>query len=106
MKIEYNINDYLKKIKKGNDYFHTFINHTNLAAGLLVLKPNETDTQLPHQNDEVYYVISGDGYLKIRDKDYQVSPDKIFFVAKNLKHHFHGNKKELRVLYFFGGADT
>jgi len=32
--------------------------------------------------------------------------DKVFFVAKDVKHHFHGNKKELKVLYFFGGLDT
>jgi mannose-6-phosphate isomerase-like protein (cupin superfamily) len=54
----------------------------------------------------VYYVISGDGFLKIKNKDYKVSKDKFFFVAKNVEHYFHGNKKELKVLYFFGGPDT
>jgi hypothetical protein len=29
-----------------------------------------------------------------------------FFVAKNVKHHFFGNTKELTVLYFFGGPDS
>jgi mannose-6-phosphate isomerase-like protein (cupin superfamily) len=53
----------------------------------------------------VYFVISGDGFLKIKNKDYKVSKDKLFFVAKNVEHHFHGNTTELKVLYFFGGAD-
>ncbi len=106
MKLDFNINDYVDKIKKDNSYFHTFINRQNLAAGILVLKPGQKDTQQPHDSDEIYHVVSGDGYLRIRDRDYSVFPGKIFFVAKNTRHYFHGNKKELRVLYFFGGSDS
>ncbi len=106
MKLEFDLSTYLGKIKKSSSYFYTFINRDSLAAGVLVLKPGEEDTQEPHENDEVYYVISGDGFLKIKDKDYKVSKDKLFFVAKNVEHYFHGNTKELKVLYFFGGLDT
>ncbi len=106
MKLDFDINNSIKKIKKSSMYFHTFINKSSLAAGVLVLKPGEEDTQEPHDSDEVYYVISGDGFLKIKNKDYKVSKDKVFFVAKDVEHYFHGNTKELKVLYFFGGADT
>ena len=106
MKLEYDLDTYLDKIKNGNSYFHTFINKDSLAAGILVLKPGEEDTQTPHDSDEVYYVLSGNGYLKIKDKDYKVSKDKLFFVAKDVEHFFHGNTKELKVLYFFGGPDS
>jgi len=106
MKFDFDINNSIEKIKKSSTYFHTFINKLSLAAGVLVLKPGEEDTQEPHDCDELYYIISGDGFLKIKDKDYKVSKDKLFFVAKDVKHHFHGNKKELKVLYFFGGPDT
>ena len=106
MKLEFDLTTYLKKIKNGNSYFQTFINKPSLATGVLVLQPGEEDTQEPHESDEVYYVISGDGFLKIKDKDYKVSKDKLFFVAKNVEHYFHENKKELKVLYFFGGPDT
>ena len=106
MKLEYDLDTYLEKIKSNNSYFHTFINKDSLAAGVLVLKPGEEDTQTPHDSDEVYFVISGNGFLKIKDKDYKVSKDKLFFVAKNVEHCFHGNTKELKVLYFFGGPDS
>ena len=106
MKLEYDLDTYLDKIKNSNSYFHTFINKESLAAGILVLKPGEEDTQTPHDSDEVYYVLSGNGYLKIKDKDYKVSKDKLFFVAKDVEHFFHGNTKELKVLYFFGGPDS
>ena len=106
MKLEYDLTTYLDKIKNSNSYFHTFINKESLAAGILVLEPGEEDTQTPHDSDEVYYVLSGNGYLKIKDKDYKVSKDKLFFVAKDVEHFFHGNTKELKVLYFFGGPDS
>ncbi len=106
MKLEFDLSNSLEKIKNSNSYFHTFINKDSLAAGVLVLKPGQEDTQEPHDSDEVYYVIYGDGFLKIKNKDYKVSKDKFFFVAKDVEHYFHGNKKELKVLYFFGGPDS
>ena len=106
MKLEYDLDTYLEKINNNNSYFQTFINKDSLAAGVLVLKPGDDDTQTPHDSDEVYYVISGDGFLKIKDKDYKVSKDKLFFVAKDVEHFFHGNTNELKVLYFFGGPES
>ena len=47
MKLDYNVSKYIEKIKKSNEYFHTFINTQNLAAGVLVLQPGEEDTQEP-----------------------------------------------------------
>ncbi len=106
MKLDFDVDEYIEKIKNGNEYFHTFINRTNLAVGVLVLQPGEEDTQEPHENDEVYLILKGDGFLKIKDKDYPISKNKIYFVAKNIEHYFHQNSKELVVLYFFGGSDT
>jgi len=106
MKLDYNITKYIEKIKNSDDYFHTFINKQSLAAGVLVLQPGEEDTQVPHESDEVYFIIKGDGFLKIKNKDYPVEQNKMYFVAKNVNHFFFGNKKELVVLYFFGGPDS
>ena len=106
MKLDFDLSSYFEKVKNSNSFFHTFINRDSLAVGLLVLKPGEEDTQTPHASDEVYYVISGNGFLKIKNKDYPVSKDKLFFVAKDVKHYFHGNTSELKVLYFFGGPDN
>ena len=107
MNLEFDTNEYLDEIKKSkNEYFRTFINKQSLTAGILFLKPGEEDTQEPHQSDEIYYIIRGDGYLKINNKDYRVSEGKVFFVAKNIAHCFFGNTKDLSVLYFFGGPDS
>ena len=106
MKLEFDLSTYLEKIKKSNSFFHTFINRESLATGVLVLAPGAEDTQVPHASDEVYYVIEGNGFLKIKNKDYKVTKNKLFFVAKDVEHFFHGNTVELKVLYFFGGPDS
>ena len=106
MKNEFDLSTCLEKIKKSSSYFHTFINKHSLAAGVLVLEPGKEDTQKPHDSDEVYFVLDGDGFLKINNKDYSVSKDKLFFVGKNIEHHFYGNSKTLKVLYFFSGPDS
>lgn len=106
MKLDYDISEYIKKIKNSDDYFFTFINKQSLATGVLVLEPGEEDTQEPHESDEVYFIIKGDGFLKINNKDYPVEPNKMYFVAQKVPHYFHGNSKELVVLYFFGGPDS
>ena len=106
LKLEFNLKDTLDKIKKSDSYFHTFINRDSLAAGILMLKPGEEDTQEPHENDEIYFIISGNGFLKIKNNDYEISKDKLFFIGKDVPHYFHSNTKELKVLYFFGGSDS
>ena len=79
MKFEYNTDDYIRKINSGNSYFNTFLDKNTLAAGVLVLKPGEEDTQLPHESDEMYYILEGDGFLKIKNKKYKLKKGKAFF---------------------------
>ncbi len=106
MKIEFDTKEYIKNISEGDTYFHTFINRDNLAAGILRLEAGEQDTQSPHDSDEIYYVVRGDGFLNIGGRDYAISDGMSYFVGKNIEHKFHGNKKELVALYFFGGPDS
>ena len=106
MKLDYDISNYIEKIQKSSSYFHTFLNTKNLAAGVLVLQPGEEDTQEPHDSDEVYFILKGDGFLRIKNKDYPIEKNKMYYVEKKAEHFFHGNKRELVVLYFFGGPDS
>ena len=106
MKIAFDTNEYLEKIEEEGSYFHTFINRPNIAAGILRLEPGEEDTQVPHESDEVYYVVRGNGFLKVAGKDYEVSDGMAYYVAKNVEHKFHGNTQDLVVVYFFSGQDS
>ena len=72
MKIQFNTNEYFKKLKNSESYFQTFINKESLAAGIIFLKPGQKDTQEPHESDEVYYILDGNGFLRINKKSYPI----------------------------------
>ncbi len=106
LKIQFDTNQYFNKLKNSESYFQTFINTESLATGVIFLKPGQNDTQEPHESDEVYYVLSGNGFLQINKKSYPIKKGQIYFVGKNIPHYFYGNTKNLSVLYFFGGSDS
>ncbi len=93
MKLDFDTKQYIDEIRKNENYFHTFINRDTLAAGVLVLQPGEEDTQTPHDSDEVYYVVKGDGFLKINKKDYLFQKVKCILFKKTLHIIFLGTQK-------------
>ncbi|WP_316504699.1 cupin domain-containing protein [Nitrosopumilus sp.] len=99
MKLDFGLSTYVGKIKKSSSYFYTFINRNSLSAGILLLRPGEEDTQEPHDVDEVYYVISGDGFLKIKDKDCCFRRQGLF-CGKKCKALFSWKQKESQSCIF------
>ena len=106
MKIKFDTIEYLNKLKTSDSYFHTFVNRESLAVGVIFLKPGENDTQDPHDSDEIYYILDGNGFLEINGEAYRIKKGHVYFGAKDVPHHFYGNTKNLSVLYFFGGSDS
>ena len=106
LKIQFDTKQYFKKLENSKSYFQTFINKESLATGVIFLKPGQNDTQDPHESDEIYYILDGNGFLQINDKSYRIKKEEIYFVAKDVPHRFYGNTKNLSILYFFGGSDS
>jgi mannose-6-phosphate isomerase-like protein (cupin superfamily) len=73
--------------------------------GVYVLPAGGTDPQLPHTEDEVYYVVSGKAQIKVADEDRAVQAGSIVYVAKNMEHRFHAIEEELTILVFFAPAE-
>jgi mannose-6-phosphate isomerase-like protein (cupin superfamily) len=87
-----------------DDYFVDFLNTRSLEAGIIRLRVDQRDTQTSHPIDELYYVIEGEGYLRINGKNHKVRRGTIIFVPANSEHNFHGNQANLIVLYIFPKA--
>jgi mannose-6-phosphate isomerase-like protein (cupin superfamily) len=83
-----------------------FLEVPSMSLGLYVLEAGAVDPQLPHEEDEIYYVVSGRGRLRVEDDDYPAEPGSILFVAKHVDHRFHSIAEELRVLVFFAPKHT
>ncbi len=93
------------KCMRDKDWYDTFLCKESMSVGVLRLKPGEKDPQDPHINDEIYYIIKGDGYIRVDNKDIEVREGRVIFVPAYVSHKFHSNTKELIALYVFAGED-
>jgi len=98
----YELDNLLYELEDHGGYFKDFISTAGIEAGIILLHPNEDDTQKPHSVDEVYYVIKGSGYIEINGKDHPVKQGIFIFVPAATKHRFHHNSQDLIIFYVLG----
>ncbi len=82
-----------------------FLRVPDLSMGLYELPAGGTDPQLPHTEDEVYYVVRGKAGIKVADEDRPVQAGSVIYVAKNIEHRFHSIEEDLTILVFFAPAE-
>ena len=82
-----------------------FLRVPALSAGLYKLPAGGTDPQLPHTEDEVYYIVSGRASILVGEENREVETGSIIFVAANVEHRFHTIREDLTVLVFFAPAE-
>lgn len=94
-----------QRSQSGKSY-REFLRVPSMSAGLYVLAAGATDTQSPHHEDEMYYVVRGRGRFRAGDQDADVSAGSVLFVAAEGEHTFYDIAEELAVLVFFAPAES
>ena len=97
----YDIESLLKKRSASGRPYLPFIDRSSLKCGIYVLEAGATDSQQPHQLDEVYYTLSGKASFTVEGEEMQVAPGTVLFVQAGAQHHFHDIEEELSLLVFF-----
>jgi mannose-6-phosphate isomerase-like protein (cupin superfamily) len=92
------------RVQKGMPYLE-FWRVPAMSAGVYVLAAGSTDTQSPHQQDEMYYVVQGRARMRAGSEDQLVKEGSVIFVAAEVDHLFHDIQEELTVLVFFAPAE-
>ena len=82
-----------------------------MSCGVYVLQPGEEDRQTPHNEDEIYYVVSGAAHMKVAaenqpEQDRAISAGDVIFVKAHEEHRFHAITEELVLLVVFAPAMT
>lgn len=91
---------------RSRERYHEFLRVPALSAGLYVLGVGATDPQRPHQEDEIYYVTSGRGMIRVGGEDRPVEAGSVVYVPPRVAHRFHSITEELRLLVVFAPAET
>jgi len=60
----------------------------------------------PHTEDEIYYIVSGSGTIRVGDETYDVESGDVVFVESGLEHDFFDIEEEITALTIFVGSDT
>lgn len=87
------------KLDDTDAYWKSFIEKSDFEIGILNLKPGKEDTQTPHNADEIYFIIEGDGFMDIGDKTFPIKPKTALYVPRNTKHKIYGNTKSVIAYY-------
>ncbi|AFZ74080.1 cupin domain-containing protein [Natronobacterium gregoryi] len=58
----------------------------------------------PHNEDELYYVLSGAGKLRVGDETYDVEGGDLVYVEPEMEHDFFAIEEAITVLIVFGSA--
>jgi mannose-6-phosphate isomerase-like protein (cupin superfamily) len=96
--------DLLKQQQDSGRAYLPFLTVPTLRCGVYVLAAGAEDPQKPHQEDEVYYIESGEAMFTADGRDQAVRPGSIIFVAADVEHRFHSIREDLKVLVFFSAA--
>ena len=101
----YELNQLISQHADSKKLYLEFLKVPDLSMGVYILPAGGIDPQIPHTEDEVYYVVSGRARIKVADEDRPVQAGSIVYVAKNVEHRFHSIEEELTVIVFFAPAE-
>lgn len=84
--------------------YREFLNVDALSCGLYHLDAGSKDMQSPHDEDEVYYVISRRAQLSIGEKVREVSAGSLLYISATEEHTFFEIEEDMTLLVFFAAT--
>ncbi len=92
----FNINDL-----KSPAVYQEFLRVPALSVGLYKHATGASVPQQPHTEDEIYFVVSGQGLIEIAGVDHALTSGSVVYVPAGVAHHFHSVTEPLQVLVAF-----
>ena len=84
--------------------YGVFLKHGSMELGYY--KPNVTDRQQPHRQDEIYIIQSGSGYIVTEDSRQPFQAGEALFVRAGIVHRFEDFTEDFAAWVIFYGPDN
>jgi mannose-6-phosphate isomerase-like protein (cupin superfamily) len=88
------------------ELYAEFLRADSMSAGLYVLEAGADDPQSPHDQDEIYHVVSGRARFASGGADREVGAGDVLFVPAREQHRFHAIAERLELLVVFAPAEA
>ncbi len=94
-----------ERLAAGNGGYEIVHESPGVEVGVYVLVAPEPDRQQPHEWDEIYVVLGGNGVLTVEDEDISLGEGGAVFVRAGAEHRFSAYE-HLAVLVLFDKSQT
>jgi mannose-6-phosphate isomerase-like protein (cupin superfamily) len=78
-----------------------FLNVPSMNCGLYCLPAGSTDMQAPHDEDEIYLVMSGKARMRLGDEERDVGPGSLLYISATTEHSFFEIEEDMTLLVMF-----
>lgn len=92
------------KLAGGRPEYKEFLRAPSLSGGIYHLPKGARDMQSPHDEDEVYFVVSGRARMKVAGVDQEVKEGSILYVRATEEHSFFEIEEDMTLLVFFAAS--
>jgi mannose-6-phosphate isomerase-like protein (cupin superfamily) len=97
----FELDDLVARLDTARHDFAEFFRAEALSLTIAFWPAGGADDQTPHTEDEVYFVASGRGRIRVADEDRAVRAGTVVYVAAGVDHRFHSIEEDLKVLVFW-----
>ena len=102
----FEVKNLARRLEGSSELYLEFLRTDALSAGVYRLDAGAVDPQDPHNEEEVYYVVSGRARITVSGETRDVGPGSVVGVAARAPHRFHDISEPLTVLVLFAPPET
>ena len=100
----FDLKEIKEKLKGDAVEYLEFLNVPALNCGVYSLAAGSTDMQAPHDEDEVYLVLSGKACMRLGNEDRNIGPGSLLYVGASTEHSFFEIEEDMTLLVMFAAS--
>jgi mannose-6-phosphate isomerase-like protein (cupin superfamily) len=94
----------VEKLRGSGRPYREFLRVPTLSCGIYSLRAGAKDLQGPHDEDEVYYVLSGRARIRVDGEERTIGAGSILYVPSSAEHSFCEIDEDLTLMVFFASG--
>ncbi len=100
----FDLKDIRDKLRGDPVEYLEFLNVPSLNCGIYSLAAGSTDMQAPHDEDEVYLVLTGKARMKLGGEERAIGPGSLLYVGATTEHSFFEIEEDMTLLVMFAAS--
>ena len=100
----FDLADVVAKCEARESPYLEFLRVPQLSCGIYQLSAGDPDLQSTHDEDEVYFVLSGRARMMVAGEEKKIERGAIIYVPAESEHEFIDVEEDLSMLVFFGSG--